>query len=380
MSVRPTIDNVRRILKEHPEHLIEKDIDIDSLCSNSEVLLRCNLGHEFLQILTNAFNHDGTIRCPICSNHRVLRGYNDMWTTAPDLAVYLRNPEDGYKYTKGSNQILTWQCPKCQYVYQRKPNQMNTYINKCPMCSDAISYPEKFMTAVLRQISFPYEQQKMFDWAGGRRYDFYIAEMNMIIEVNGKQHYEGMFARNAAQMFNDDMDKQWLAHENHIKDYIVLDCRYSTMEWMRNAVMSSLLPTLLFFDEDDIDWNTCHQEALGSVTHIICDAYRQGMSVKQMAITFDCSPTTIRTHLKKAASIGLCDYSSDKAQQQARKENGQRVLATRCKPVAQYDTNGNLITLFPSIQEAQRQTGLTNICAVLKGRRKTKGGYVWKYQ
>ena len=380
MSVRPTIDKVRLIMKQHPEYMVEENLDIDKLYSNSSVEFKCGVGHKFSQILTNAFNHDGTLRCPICSNHRILRGYNDMWTTAPELAAYLENPEDGYKYTKGSNQILTWKCPKCQYVYQRQPNQMSTYLNKCPACSDAVSYPEKFMAAVLRQISLPYEQQKMFDWANRKRYDFFIGEMHLIIEVNGKQHYEGMFSRNADEMYEDDREKRELALANHIKEYITLDCRHSTIEWMRDAIMSSLLPTLLFFDEEDIDWEFCHQEALNSSTHEICEAYNHGQTVKEIAIWFDCSQTTIRTHLKKGALLGLCDYDVAKVAEQTKIENGRRVLATMCKPVAQYDTNGTLIALFPSIQEAQRQTGIKDICAVLKGRRKTKGGYVWKYQ
>lgn len=48
--------------------------------------------------------------------------------------------------------------------------------------------------------------------------------------------------------------------------------------------------------------------------------------------------------------------------------------------VGQYDQNGNLIAVFPSVTEAEKAvpTG-RHIGAVCKGKRKTAGGYIWKY-
>ena len=379
-SKRPTIDKVRKLLRQHPEYLVKPNVEIDKLCSNSTMVFRCHTGHEFSQILVNALNHDGTLRCPICSNHRVLRGYNDMWTTAPEQAAYLANPEDGYCYTKNSNQKLIWQCPECQHVFKRRANQMSLCLYKCPACSDAISYPEKFMAAVLDQLYLPYERQKMFSWAHRKRYDFFVTEYNIIIEVNGKQHYEGIFERNEAQMLVDDEEKRNLALRNHIQEYIILDCRESSMRWMKMAIMNSLLPTILDFDKEDIDWDECHRCALNSITHDICDAYNTGLTVSQIAIQMDHSETTIRAHLKKGAILGLCSYDSQQALQKATQAAGQRVLDTMCKPVSQFDTNGNYIKSFPSIQEAQRATGCTHICDCLKGKRKIAGGYIWQYQ
>lgn len=42
---------------------------------------------------------------------------------------------------------------------------------------------------------------------------------------------------------------------------------------------------------------------------------------------------------------------------------------------------GELLATFPSLQEAERQTGIadSNICSCLKGRYKSAGGFVWKY-
>ena len=50
-------------------------------------------------------------------------------------------------------------------------------------------------------------------------------------------------------------------------------------------------------------------------------------------------------------------------------------------PVLQFSKNGELIAEYPSTMEASRQTGCNqgHICLCCKGKRKTTGGYIWKY-
>lgn len=51
------------------------------------------------------------------------------------------------------------------------------------------------------------------------------------------------------------------------------------------------------------------------------------------------------------------------------------------KKVSQYDKNNNLIKIFDSIIQASIETGINkgNISSVCTGKRKTAGGYIWKY-
>lgn len=53
----------------------------------------------------------------------------------------------------------------------------------------------------------------------------------------------------------------------------------------------------------------------------------------------------------------------------------------RSQSVKQYDINGNFIREYETITQASQITGvnLSKISAVCKGKRKTSGGYVWKY-
>lgn len=51
-------------------------------------------------------------------------------------------------------------------------------------------------------------------------------------------------------------------------------------------------------------------------------------------------------------------------------------------PILQYTKDGTLIKEWPSLREAERQLGIAHqhICACLKGRLKSTGGFVWRYK
>lgn len=58
-----------------------------------------------------------------------------------------------------------------------------------------------------------------------------------------------------------------------------------------------------------------------------------------------------------------------------------RAVEKKAISVLQIDKNGNLIDTHYSIAEAERKTGIynPNIVKCCKGKRKTAGGYIWKY-
>ena len=49
------------------------------------------------------------------------------------------------------------------------------------------------------------------------------------------------------------------------------------------------------------------------------------------------------------------------------------------KPILQFSKDGTFVKEWPSLNEAGRQLGISNICSCLKGRKKSAGGYVWRY-
>jgi len=57
------------------------------------------------------------------------------------------------------------------------------------------------------------------------------------------------------------------------------------------------------------------------------------------------------------------------------------MINQRKKAVCQFTMDGNLVNNFPILSLAARETGINaaHICDVCKGKRKSAGGYVWKY-
>lgn len=62
--------------------------------------------------------------------------------------------------------------------------------------------------------------------------------------------------------------------------------------------------------------------------------------------------------------------------------HNQRAAEARGKQVLQFDKEGNFITMYPSIIDAKKQTGIAqqSICACCNGKRNSAGGFVWLYK
>ena len=58
-----------------------------------------------------------------------------------------------------------------------------------------------------------------------------------------------------------------------------------------------------------------------------------------------------------------------------------KIVKIFTQSVDQYDMNNNYIKTFPSIKQAEIETGVSNkhISTVCKGKRKSTGGFIWKY-
>lgn len=50
---------------------------------------------------------------------------------------------------------------------------------------------EKIIESMLMQLDYTYEKEKSFPKLKAYRYDFYIPSENIVIEVDGQQHYAG---------------------------------------------------------------------------------------------------------------------------------------------------------------------------------------------
>ena len=105
--------------------------------SNKKALWYCpDCGSEYEMIVRDKANGRG---CPYCSGHRVLKGYNDLATLFPEIALdwdYEKNspllPDD---VVKGSNKTVWWKCHICSYEWKASVSNRSFLKRGCPQCS-----------------------------------------------------------------------------------------------------------------------------------------------------------------------------------------------------------------------------------------------------
>ena len=262
--------------------------------------------------------------CNVCYNShtKTLKGYNDMWTTNPELAKLLVDPNDGYKYSEYSNQKIDWNCPICGTTIKNKPiDKINTRGLSCPKCGDGFSYPEKIMYQILQNLNIKFEYQYKPDWCIYKlnnknktgRYDFYFELNNQkyIIEMDGglghgyNDNKMNGQSKEESKLIDDIKDR--LANEHNIK-VIRIDCKKSELEYIKKHIIDSELNNL--FDLSNIDWLECEKFACSSLVKKICDLWNSGIhdSKKIRQIT-KLSKSTINKYLKKGTKIGWCNYN-----------------------------------------------------------------------
>lgn len=254
--------------------------------------------------------------CPYCSHRKVFVGETDLWTTHPEIAEMLKDHNDGFIFSFGSGKSVDWICPCCGYVIKNK--SIEKVVKRglsCPICSDGVSYPEKFMTDVLNQLDIDFQRYKIFEWSDGKIYDFYIPTLNLIIETHGIQHYiECKFSNSKSNRTlideqQNDKYKEQIAVSNGILHYIVLDCRESNRNFIKTSILNSKISQ--FFDLSIIDWNRCDSNSHKSYYKDILNYYNNGITNSiDIANLLGINRKTVIDALHKMANNKICDYDS----------------------------------------------------------------------
>lgn len=349
--------------------------------------------------------------CLCCSGKVLVEGINDIPTVAPWLIPYFQGGyEEAKLYTvsggcnpNNKNKNIYPICPVCGRIKDKKVKIYDIYRNHsigC-LCSDSISYGEKFVFSILEQLKINFETQlskTTFKWCDKYRYDFYFEINNeaYICEVHGLQHYEESFRniksnryrRTLVEEQENDKLKKELAIKNGIKEenYIVIDCRYSTLEWIRdneNGILNSKLNDL--FDLSIIDWFRCEEYALSNLVKIACEHKRNDISLTTTKIgqIMGYSQGTIITWLKAGNKLKWCHYDAEEELEKSHFQTGD--TAWNCKQVEIFK-NGIRLGIFDSYSDLERQSkkifgvllfasGISKVC---KGKLEQYKGYTFK--
>lgn len=327
-----SLDNIKRnskhyiISKNNPYNIYNFNLFLKNNCegyvllsdivisSHEKIQVMCNKGHSYKTSYSKL--RQGR-RCPYCCNKKVLKGYNDIATTDSDITKYLKNKEDGYKYSRHSKFYVIAKCPNCGREKEVMVKNLCRSGLNCECSSKRCSYSEKIMVSILNQLNVSYLKEYQPDWSNNKRYDFYLLDYNYIIEMHGEQHYyeNRSFEYKGGKSFKEEQEndklKMKLALNNNISNYIVIDCRKSDLNWIKDNILKSDLKNVLNFD--CINWYECATFAMNNnICKDICDYWNtkeEWETVKHVAKFFNLGKSSTTEYLKKGTELGWCVYN-----------------------------------------------------------------------
>lgn len=262
--------------------------------------------------------HSQNCGCNAChiSSRKIVKGVNDISTTAPWMVPYFVNPNDAFIYNRCSKVKTKFKCLDCGRIYEKSIHLVYASHGVACACSDGWSYPNKFMYSLLEQIGVDFTPEKTFDWSKNRIYDDYIEYngLKIITEQHGKQHYDRPIrdSRSLEQEQENDELKQNLALNNGIDYYFVIDCRESNKEYIKENICKSGLLDLLNVNQDDIDWEQCSAFATSNIVKAVCDFLNKNpsMPIDDVATHFKFSKKTVYRHQRLGKQNGWIRYGN----------------------------------------------------------------------
>ena len=293
---------------------INKEIILIDKYVNTRTLIRHKClkdGHVWLVRPRDILHGHG---CPVCSGRTVGPApeyKNSIWASSHREYFSLYMSENQMKcYSPQSGQTIEVICPDCG---TRKEIKISVLLRQglgC-ICGDKISFANKFVFNVLKQIGVSVEMEYTPVWSQGRKYDDYLVDYNLIIENHGRQHYEecSLTQRTLTEEQENDLLKQQIAQCNHISYYIILDCRNSTKEHLMKSIMESELPSILCFSEVDIDWDKASVFAHTNFIRLAANLYNDGKRAKEISEILCVNRSTVCHWLNVATALGLCNYN-----------------------------------------------------------------------
>ena len=297
----------------------QKVVTICPICKSEKVMMISSINSEYSCNNKQCKNY---FRNKINDTKHVNRVLKDDYLeiTHPYVIKFLKNKEDRF-YSHGSKQKVIVKCPRCGTEKEMRILHLTERGFSCSTCGDGNSYPNKFIECLVRQSRFEFFTEQRFDWSiydnTYKIYDIYIPSLNCIVENHGKQHYERGFEYVGGRTLEDeqinDKLKREIALKNSIQNYFEIDCRKSSLNWIRDSIVKSGLLDLLHLEENNVNWQECNKYAVKSKMYSTCELWNNGSSVKDISIKLCVNNNTITKYLQQGREMKLCDYQEYKA-------------------------------------------------------------------
>lgn len=307
--------------------------------------------------------------CAVCCGMQVCEGFNDIATTDPEIASLFLHEEDTHKYMRSSNKKAWMKCPLCGHPTYKNINQVTRDRDvRCPICSDGISYPNKFIYNCLLQLDGLDFLKREFspEWCefylnGNKRcgiYDIYFGFKNKeyIVEMDGGLgHGNKNFGKSTISLEDSiaiDDEKDRLAKEHNI-NIIRIDADYGfndRFEYIKNNILNSILSDIL--DLHNIDFQYVNIESQKSIFLECCKLWNAGFSAAEIVEKTGVNKSTLSVYLKRGTKYNLCQYD---AKTSVRRSSAKPVICLNTKQV--FET-----TIDASKYYHVNQKGIINCC------------------
>lgn len=215
---------------------------------NRKVWIKCTEKdyHDSYDVRLNDFvSHKH--RCPYC-NHRRIHPLDSFGYLYPSKAKYWskNNEKSPYEIAPKSGDKYKFICENCGKEFDRNLRDLNRY-NTGVYCTDCNnSELEETTKQVLQKYNIKYEREKEFEKLIGEgnkplRYDFYLPDCNLLIELQGIQHEEWqktwMSKERFERQLEHDKRKREYAKQHNIK---LLEIWYYDMDNIEDILIKEL--------------------------------------------------------------------------------------------------------------------------------------------
>ena len=410
MVEKKYISEIKDLMQEW-DYEANKDLDPTKLTigSHKKVWWKClKCGYEWKAIIQNRTRHNSG--CPVCvKSSGVILGITDVFTTNPELKNEWNfekniniNPQN---FKAGSEKKVWWVCKNCNNEWQATIYSRSKGCG-CPKCNatNKTSFPEQVLYFYIKKLYPDTINSYKPKFLNRMELDIFIPSLNLGIEYDGSHWHK-------KNTLSKELIKYKLCKENNIKlirikekrvkgDSNAADKIIEIKDAYDNTILENSIKILLnhisFFNGNvDInilkDSEEIFKNYKGNVKDSLQDLYPE--------IAKEWHPTKngklIPSNFKKGSEFkawwkcSKCGYEwcTSIKHRTGKKKNGCPNCAMKQieppKAVEMIDIkSGKVIQEFSSIRIAKKITNISdsNIVEVCKERRKTAGGYIWRYK
>lgn len=350
--------------------VLDKYID-----TKTKIRFVCNICGTIFERTPNAILSKNC-HCAICDSKKVTNnviiGVNDLWTTRPDIATMLKNPEDGYKYREKSNKKCDFVCTFCKSILSKTVAEVSYRGLSCNFCGDNYSYPNRFMCNILNELDVDFKPEftiKPYKY----RYDFMFKknDKKYLIEMDGAYGHgeRDTKTRTVDEQIEIDQIKNKIALEN---DYILIriDCKYigdiDKFSYVSNSILRSELSALFAISDDIL--SRANELSHRSVVSQFAELWNSGITDYDYYYKrFHCNRHFVRDKLVLCSQLGLIKESEQEIYRITKINAGTKISVTKGQPIMCNETG----EVYHSIEQVKRKTGI-NVSNYFRSNRNDK--------